>query len=126
MRKLTLIFLLLTIASFSNAQRIYVEKTDDGYEQPILDKLLSSNYHITFKRDSADYVIEFIISKSGMWRAKGSILLINNKSGDLIAKSKEANGQTTAFNGYGNPKMLTMKKIANDYLLDLLKKINSN
>ncbi|MFB5946411.1 hypothetical protein [Albibacterium profundi] len=115
------LFLVLGITSVF-AQRIYVEKTDNGYEQPIVDKLISEGFQITFKQDSADYIVKCIIGKTGMGRAKGSVAIIDNKSGDLLAKTKEVNGQTAITNGYANPKMVAMKKIADKYLIDLVRK----
>jgi hypothetical protein len=64
-----------------------------------------------------------IIGKTGMGRAKGSVAIIDNKTGDLLLKSKEVGGQTAMWNGYANPKMITMKKITDDYLIDMIKKI---
>jgi len=115
------VFLVFGITSVFS-QRIYVEKTDNGYEQPIIDKLISEDYQITFKQDSADYIVKCIIGKTGMGRAKGSVAIIDNKSGDLLAKTKEVNGQTAITNGYANPKMVAMKKIADKYLIDLVRK----
>jgi hypothetical protein len=119
---LTILFF-LNICSV-NAQKFYVEKTDNGYEQPIIDKLISENYKISFKKDSANYSIMCIVGKTGMGRAKCSVAIIDNKSGDLLFKSKEVGGQTAIWNGYANPKMVAMKKIADNYLIDLIKKIN--
>jgi hypothetical protein len=115
------VFLIIGITSVFS-QRIYVEKTDNGYEQPIIDKLISEGYQITFKQDSADYMVKCIIGKTGMGRAKGSVAIIDNKSGDLLAKTKDVNGQTAITNGYANPKMVAMKKIADKYLIDLVRK----
>ena len=104
------------------AQKYYVERTSEGFEQPIIDKLILGNYKISFKKDSADYTVMCIIGKTGMGRAKGSVAIIDNKSGYLLVKSKEVNGQTAIWNGYANPKMVAMKKIADDYLIDMIKK----
>ncbi|MFY7731978.1 MAG: hypothetical protein ACOVSR_00750 [Bacteroidia bacterium] len=120
---LTLLTLLLLNICSVNAQKFYVEKTDNGYEQPIIDKLISEGYKISFKKDSADYTVMCIIGKTGMGRAKGSVAIIDNKSGDLLIKSKEVGGQTAIWNGYANPKMIAMKKISDDYLIDMIKKI---
>ena len=117
-----LALILLNICSIY-AQKFYVEKTVDGYEQPIIDKLISENYKISFKKDSANYTVMCIIGKTGMGRAKGSVAIIDNKSGDLLVKSKEVTGQTAIWNGYANPKMVAMKKIADDYLIDMIKKV---
>ncbi len=121
-RLLILSTILLMGISSSYSQKFYVEKTDNGYEQPILDKLISENCKITFKQDSADYTIKCIIGKTGMGRAKGSVAIIDNRSGDLLSKTKDVKGQTAITNGYANPKMVAMKKIANKYLMDLIKK----
>src|SRR5580700_7253437 len=112
MKSLFIMLFTVFIAITTKAQRIYVEKTDNGYEQPIIDKLISNGNKLTFKKDSADIVIMCVIGKTGMGRATGSIAIIDNKSGDLLIKSKEATGQTMLFNGYANTKMLSMKKIA--------------
>jgi hypothetical protein len=64
-----------------------------------------------------------IVGKIGMGGAKCSVALIDNKSGDLLFKTKEVGGQPAIWNGYANPKMVAMKKIAEDYLIDLIKKI---
>lgn len=106
-----------------NAQKFFVEKTENGYEQPIIDKLISENYKISFIKDSANYTVMCIIEKTGMGRAKGSVAIIDNKTGDLLLKSKKVGGQTAIWNGYANPKMVAMKKIADDYLMDMIKKI---
>jgi len=118
---IVLVVVLASIFSTVSAQKFYVEKTDNGYEQPIIDKLILENYQVNFKQDSADYTIKCIIGKTGMGRAKGSVAIINNKTGGLIGKTKEVNGQTAITNGYANPKMIAMKKIADKYLIKLLK-----
>jgi len=122
MKRYILLTLLLFIGLTSKAQKFYVEKTDNGYEQPIIDKLLSENFKVTLKKDSADYIILCVIGKTGMGRASGSIA-IANKNGDLLVKSKEVTGQTAMWNGYENPKMACMKKIADKYLTDIIKSI---
>ena len=40
----------------------------------------------------------------------------------LSAKTKQAKGQTAITNGYANPKMQAMKKVAKKYLIPLIKK----
>lgn len=102
--------------------KFYVETTENGFEKPIIDKLSSSNYKITFKKNEADYLIKCTIANAGFGRAKGSVNLINNKSGELVGKTIETTGQTTLFNGYANPKLLAMKKVANKYLIEMLQK----
>lgn len=107
----------------TSERTFYVEKTPDGFEQPIIDKLVELNKKITAKQENSDYTIQCIISKTGMGRAKGSIAIVETKTGNLLLKSELVNGQTSAFNGYANPKMITMKKIAEDYLLELLSQL---
>lgn len=80
MKKIILITLLLFAGLTSKAQKFYVEKTDDGFEQPIIDKLLADNFKVTFKKDSADYVIMCTIVKTRMQRSSGSIAIVNNKN----------------------------------------------
>jgi hypothetical protein len=82
--------------------------------------LLELNKKITSKQENSDYSIQCIISKTGLARAKGSITILETKTGNLLLKSKLVSGQTSIFNGYANPKMITMKKIASDYLENLL------
>lgn len=102
--------------------KIYVGKTENGFEEPIIDKLLSSNYKIIYKESEADYSIKCSVANAGLGRAKGSVSLIDNKTGELLGKTIGVKGQTTLFNGYANPKMISMKKIANKYLIELLQK----
>ena len=123
MKKLIILLLLFVFAATVKAQKIYVEKTDGGYELPLIDKLIASNYKVTFKKDSSDLTIVCIIGKTGMGRATGSIALTDTKSGNIFVKSKEVDGQTSIFNSYANPKMISMKKIADKYLLDLVKEV---
>lgn len=118
--KTTLFALLFIVSFFTYSQTYYVEKVEEGFEQPIIDKLLELNKKVTTKQESSDFTIKCLISKTGMGRAKGSVMLLDSKTGDLLSKSKEVNGQASAFNGYANPKMITMKKIASDYLENLL------
>jgi hypothetical protein len=120
---LTGLILIIGTSTTIRAQRFYVEKTSEGYESPIISKLIEKNYKVTLKKDSADYSIICLVEKAGMGRGKASIVIYNNKSGDLIAKSKEVHGQTSAFNGYQNPKIRAMNKIANDYLIDMVDKL---
>jgi hypothetical protein len=120
---LGLLLILIISVSSLKAQRFYVEPTDKGYESAIITKLIKEDYRVTMKKDSSDYVIMCLIEKSGMGRGKASIAIYNNKSGDLVSKSKEVHGQTSAFNGYQNPQLRAMNKIANDYLIDMVKKL---
>ena len=118
---LTIFFLVGISSVFS--QKFYIEKTKNGFELPIIDKLVSENYKITFKRDSANYIIKCIIGKSGMLgRVRGSVFIIDNKSGDLLAKTKDVVGYPAIYNHYANPKMVAMKKIAKKYLIQLVEK----
>lgn len=100
----------------------YVENIEGGFEKPIIDILESNNYKIVFKENSADFIIKGNASNAGVGRAKASVMLIDNKSGELLGRTKEYKGQTTIFNGYANPKMLAIKKVTKNHLLDLIKK----
>lgn len=115
---ITLSFVFITNLIYS--QTFYVEKAADGLDQPIIDKLLELNKKITTKQENSEYTIQCNVSKTGMGRAKGSITILDTKTGDLLLKSEVVNGQTSAFNGYANPQMIAIKKIANDYLSNLL------
>lgn len=116
------IFLSFFFFVFASAfsQVYYIEKTDDGYEQPIIDKLLEFGIKTNAKQENSDYTIKCVISKPGAFKAKGYVLISDSKTGDFIAKSTEAKGRTTAFNGYASPKILVMRKIADDYLSNLV------
>jgi hypothetical protein len=107
--------------TYAKSQKFYVEKTDGGFEKPIIEALMLKNIKVSFKKDSSDYTLTCMVGKTGMGRSKCSIYVINSVSGDVIAKSKEVNGQTAAWNGYANPSMLAVKRIADKYLLDLIK-----
>lgn len=120
MKETYILILFLLISISAKAQKFYVEKADGGIEQPVIDKLISNNYKITFKKDSANYVIMCMVDKTSMGAAKCSVAIIDNKTGDLLAKSKQVNGQTSLFNGYASPRKISIGKIADKYLVELI------
>ncbi|HNW98622.1 MAG TPA: hypothetical protein PKK00_09465 [Bacteroidales bacterium] len=120
MKKILIIALLLFFVKTVSAQTFYVEKTSDGFEQPIIDKLVELNKKITTKQDSSDYTIKCIIQKAAKFSAEGNIEIYETKTGNALQKSKLVKGRTTAFNGYASPKKIVMNIIAKDYLYDLL------
>ncbi len=125
MKKLIVIGVLL-VCFKANAQKFYVEKTDNGYEKAVIEKLLENKYQITFLKDSSNYTVMCLIGKTGMGRATGSLVIVDTKTGQLVEKSKETNGQTAIWNSYANPRMLAVQKASDKYLLsmisDLIKK----
>ena len=106
----------------STLPTFYVEKTKEGYEQPIIDKLLKLKKVVSTKQEISDYTIKCIISKNGGWGvpAQGSIMIIETKSGNSIVSSKTAKAMVNMFRGFQDPKFLIMREIAKDYLPDLL------
>ena len=121
-RLMILVIVLLLGSSSIYSQSFYVEKTAKGYEQPILEKLISENYKVTSNKDKAEYTIECIFTKTSAFSAKGCVAIIDNKSGNFIAESKQVKARLNIFNGYANTKMQSMKKIANKYLIPLIDK----
>jgi len=126
MKSFTLLIFLLLIYLSSNAQKFFSEHTIEGYENPIINKLVKENYKVTFNKDSSYYTVLCFVDNAGKGRGKASIEIVDTKTGDLLSKSKEVNGQITLFNGYTDPKMLAMQKLADSYLIDLIKKLPRN
>ncbi|MEZ2446108.1 hypothetical protein AB6805_30545 [Chitinophaga sp. RCC_12] len=114
MKKLLLILFLAPCAA--SAQKFFVEPTDKGAEKVIIDKLIHDNHHVTFKVDSADYIIRPNVKRMSMGRARGGILLINGTTGDVISQSKDLWGAAKLANGYDNPVADVLKKTSVKYL----------
>jgi len=123
MKKIFSIILLTLLADIvCLSQTFYIEKTTEGYEQPIIDKLLELNQKITAKQETSDYTIQCIISNKGGWGvpAEGRIIILESKTGNVLLKSNSAKAMVNMFRGFQNPRFLIMKKIAKDYLHELL------
>lgn len=112
--------------SFSE-RTFYVEKTSDGCEQAIIDKLLKLNIIVTTNKETSDYIIKCIISKNGGWGvpAKGSIVILESNTENSLLASKSAKGMVNMFKGFQNPHFIIMKKIADDYLEDLIRQLKN-
>ncbi|MGN6213958.1 hypothetical protein [Parafilimonas sp.] len=112
--------------SFSE-RTFYVEKTSEGYEQAIIDKLLKLNIIVTTNKETSDYTIKCIISKNGGWGvpAEGSIVILESKTENSLLVSKSAKGMVNMFRGFQNPRFIIMKKIADNYLEDLIEQLKS-
>lgn len=105
------------------AQKFYVEPADKGAEKVIVDKLLASDYRVTFKQDSADYIIKSNVKRMSMGRARGGIMVVDARSGDLISKSKDLWGAAKLANGYDNPVADVLKKTSGRYLIEMIDKL---
>ncbi len=105
----------------------YVEKTSEGYEQAIIDKLLKLKRILATKQEMSSYTIKCIISKNGGWGvpAEGSIVILETKTGRSLLASKSAKGMVSMFRGFQNPRFIIMNKIASDYLSDLLLQLDN-
>lgn len=123
MKKLILLIILYLPISVI-AQKIYVEKADGGAEKVLIDKLLTTKYQVTFKEDSADYILKTNVKKMSLGRAKGGVILVNAKSGALISKSKDIMGSAKLANGYDNPVADVLRKTAKKYLVEMIEKLN--
>ncbi|WP_343302893.1 hypothetical protein AAHN97_15205 [Chitinophaga niabensis] len=115
---LTAIFLVLTFSTY--AQKFFVEKADGGSEKVIIDKLLEENIQVTFKEDSADYTLKSNIKKMSLGRAKGNILIIENKTGNLYGKTTDTWGSARLVNGYDNPVADVLRRICKKSLMALI------
>lgn len=109
-------------SNISSEPTFYVEKTSEGYEQPIVDKLLKLNKVVATKQELSTYTIKCIIAKNGGWGvpAIGSIMILDTKTGNSLLVSKSAKAMVNMFSGFQNPRFLIMREVANDYLPNLL------
>jgi hypothetical protein len=126
----TILLLLLFTNLISYSQSFYVEKTDVGYEQPILNKLIELKKEITTKQESSKFTIQCVISKKPAYGQPGIgyIIVLDSKSGTLITKSESAEGMINMFRGFKNPNWVIMEKVAKRHLekiLEQLKKYSS-
>lgn len=66
MKKLIFISFFLMISAQTFCQiSYYVEKTEEGFEQPIIDKLMELGLKVTTKQENSTYTIKCLISKTG-------------------------------------------------------------
>lgn len=124
-KKILVFVFLIFFTNSLFSQTFFVEKNPDGFEQPILDRLIELNRKVSLSQQTSDYTIQCTVTNSGMGRAKGFITIYDSRSGLLLLKSEKAHGQTSAFNGYASPKMNVMKKIAKKDLEDLLTQVKN-
>lgn len=117
----TLLLPMLFLGSISYAQTYFV-KPNETFEKPIMSKMMELNQKITTKQDSSTYTVECVVSKSGFGKASAYIIITETKSGNVITKSEEEKGATSAFNGYANPCMVAMEKVAKKDLANCLLK----
>jgi hypothetical protein len=125
---LTIISLFIYFNTVSYAQTFYVEKTDGGYEQPILDKLIELKKEITSKPESSNYTIQCVISRKPAYGkpGEGYVIILETVSGNLITKSESAEGMVNMFRGFKNPKWVIMEKVAKRHLEKTLELLKSN
>ncbi len=125
---LTLLSIFISSHVVSYAQTFYVEKTDGGYEQPILDKLIELKKEITSKPESSNYTIQCVISRKPAYGkpGEGYVIILETVSGNLITKSESAEGMINMFRGFKNPKWVIMEKVAKRHLEKTLEQLKSN
>jgi hypothetical protein len=124
---LTIISLITYFSSVCYSQSFFVEKTDDGYEQPILDKLIQLKKDVTSKPESSNYTIQCVISKKPAYghAGEGYIIILDTQSGKMVAKSESASGMVNMFRGFKNPKWVIMEKVAKKHLEKTLEQLKS-
>lgn len=116
MKKLLLLISLCLPGSLM-AQKFFVEKTIEGTERPIINKLIESDYKIVFKEDSADYTIKTVINEVRKDKARGYLIIVNPKSGEMVAKTEQESANSNVYNGLQNAKVRVVNKIVDRYLL---------
>lgn len=125
---LAILSLILCTHIISSAQTFYVEKTEGEYEQPILDKLIELKKEITSKQENSIYTIQCVISKKPAYGnpGVGYIIILDTKSGTMVAKSESAVGMVNMFRGFKNPRWVIMEKVAKKHLAKTLEQLNTN
>ncbi len=118
--KLLILVLSLLLGTMTHAQTYYV-KENQTYEQPIIDKLIELNQKVTTKRENSEYTIECIVEKSSTERTRGHLIIIDTKTGDIIATSAEEKGGDNQYTGKKAGTVI-MQKIAKNELATLLLK----
>lgn len=121
--KLLLIFVFTLVQFTAVAQKFYIEQADKGAEKVIIDKLLENKVHITFKQDSADYTIRPNVKKMTLGRARGGIIIINQKTGEIVSKSADLWGSSRLVNGYDSPTSDVLSRTSKKYLMKMIKEL---
>lgn len=128
MKKSSIILLLTLFTNLiSSAQSFYVEKTAVGYEQPIINKLIELKKEITTKQESSKFTIQCVISKKPAYGSPGQgyIIILDTKSGTMVAKSESAEGMVNMFRGFKNPNWVIMEKVAKKHLEKALEQLKT-
>ena len=100
MKKSLIILLLLLFTNLiSYGQSFFVEKTEGGYEQPILNKLIELKKEITNKKESSKFTIQCIVSRKPAYGqpGEGYVIILDTKNGTLVTKSESAQGMINMF-----------------------------
>jgi hypothetical protein len=120
MKKLLIFTFLIILVQIVSAQKIYVEPTSEGIEQPIIDKLLKLKKNIVTNQENSDFTIKCVILSPGKLKAEGNVEIYDTKTNKMLARSKLVSARLTAFHGYSSTEIVVMKKIAKDYLYKVL------
>ncbi len=123
MKKLIFLSLFVNMILTGYSQTFYVEKTEQGYESPIVDKLLDLNYKVIDKADGADSKIQVLFSKARAGKAECYILIYDSKTGLLQKKSETVSAAYSALAGYESVKLRLAKKLAKSVLAETLLQI---
>ncbi len=110
------------VALPSSERLFFVEKTEEGYEQVIVDKLINLKRVVTTNQETSFYTVKCVITKTGGWGVPwvGSVAILETKTGNSILVSKSAKQMVSALKGFQSPRVIIFSKIADDYLSDLL------
>ena len=122
-----ILFLLLFTNLISYAQSFFVEKTEGGYEQPILNKLIELKKEITNKKESSKFTIQCIVSRKPAYGqpGEGYVIILDTKNGTLVTKSESAQGMINMFRGFKNPNWVIMEKVAKKHLEKTLEQLKT-
>jgi hypothetical protein len=114
------------LVSFAQAQTFFVEPTEKGFEKKILEKLKYDGRKTTDKKEESDYTIQSLITQTSKINSmyKGYIKIIDTKTGNEAARSKEVRRGAVAVNGF-NAGNNIFEVIADKHLVPELKKIES-
>lgn len=111
--RLFLILFVFVLANFSSyGQVFYVEPTEKGFENKIVEKMKYEGFKVVTEKQSSDYTIECLIT--GQYNAfkvghshRGYVRTLDSKTGDEVARTKEVAMTPAAVNGFqAGPKIM--------------------
>lgn len=121
------LIIVLCIPLNLSAQNYFVSPNKD-LEIPLLEILSDTNFNVVNEVEDADYIIKIYVKKSWskkskgrlIGHAKGGVLIIDKATNAVVIETDLVKAENTIISGLSEVKLLLAKKIADQYLLNII------